>query len=135
MAQKKEAPKKEAPKKEAAKKETGKKADDKAAKKAARLEAIKNRPEGQRPNGKQVDVINGDNFTVETFGYAVRQQGSLVTSVLKNAKGEVVSVANTFVPGTKVKSKKGHGMIVPGLAGVGKRGKNKDSEEDDEDED
>jgi len=132
MAQKKEAPKKEAPKKEAAKKETGKKADDKAAKKAARLEAIKNRPEGQRPNGKQVDVIQGENFTVETFGYAVRQQGSLVTSVLKNAKGEVVSVANTFVPGTKVKSKKGHGMIVPGLAGVGKRGKNKDSEEDDD---
>jgi hypothetical protein len=127
---KKEAPKKEATKAPAKKsKETS---DDKAAKKAARMEKLKNRPDGQRPNSKQVDVIQTGGCTIENFGYSIRKQGTLVTSVLKNAKGEPISVSTTFVPGTKAKSKKGHGTIVPGLAGVGKKGKAGDDDDDDD---
>ena len=46
-------------------------AEEKAAKKKARMEAIKNRPAGQRCNSKQIDVIETENGTVETWGYPV----------------------------------------------------------------
>lgn len=109
--------------------------DDKAAKKAARMEKLKNRPEGQRPNSRQVDVIELEGGgKVITYGYAIRKTGTLVTTVVLDEKGKVVSVATALVEGTKVKVKKGHGTIVPGMAGVGK-GKKNESDGDDEDED
>ena len=88
----------------------------KAAKRKARMEALKNRPEGQRPNSKQIDIINTDNGAVKNYGYAVKNkdgyQGVLVTSVLENKDGQVVSTSVTFVPGKfTVKAKKGHGTI------------------------
>ena len=111
-------------------------AEEKAAKKAARMEALKNRPEGQRPNSRQIDIIEVEGGQVETFAYSVRKTGSIVTSILKNANGEAVSVSTIFVPGVKAKAKKGHGALVPGVAGEGKRkGSSEDSEEEDGDED
>lgn len=131
--------KKEEPKAQVGKSQGGKKeisAEDKAAKRAARMEALKNRPEGQRPNSRQVDVIETENGTVETFAYPIRKSGSLVTTILKDAKGNAISVSSTFIPGVKAKSKKGHGMITPGVAGEGKkRGANSDEDEDESDED
>ena len=106
----------------------------KKAKREARKEALKNRPEGQRPNSKQVDIIETGNGKVETFAYSLRKTGTLVTSVLYDAKGNPISVSNTFVPGTKAKVKKGHGNIVPGVAGEGKKKKGQ-AEDEEEDED
>ena len=61
-------------------------AEEKAAKKKARLEAIKNRPVGQRCNSKQVDVIETENGTVETWGYPVvaarKHIGVLTTTIV-----------------------------------------------------
>ena len=91
-------------------------AEEKAAKKKARLEAIKNRPAIQRPNSKQIDVIEGKNTVIENYGYAIKQKkeyvGVLVTSVVKNKDGEILSSSVAFVPGKlTVKSKKNHGII------------------------
>lgn len=106
----------------------------KLAKKEARKEALKNRPEGQRPNSKQVDTIQCGKTTVDTFAYPVRKTGSLITTVVKDEKGNAISASSTFIPGTKAKVKKGHGALQPGNAGEGKK-KGKDAEGDDEDED
>lgn len=102
----------------------------KAAKKKARLEAIKNRPAGQRCNSKQIDVIETENGTVETWGYPVvaarKHIGVLTTTIVKGKDGNVISTASTWVPGDiTVKSKKGHGIIT----GV-KSKKEKEEEED-----
>lgn len=120
-------------------KKTGKagkgKEDDKAAKRAARMEALKNRPEGQRCNSKQVDIIELEGGgKVISYGYAIRKTGTLVTTVTLDAKGNVVSSSTVLVPNTKVKCKKGHGNIVPGVAGEGKK-KKADPDVDDEDDD
>lgn len=120
--------KKEAAKKAAPAKKTMS-AEEKAAKKKARLEALKNRPEGQRTNSKQVDVIEAGKGKVVTYGYAIRKTGTLVTAIALNEKGEVVGVSTTLVPNTKVKSKKGHGTINPGVAGD-KKSKEAAAEED-----
>lgn len=107
----------------------------KAAKRKARMEALKNRPEGQRPNSKQIDIINTDNGAVKNYGYAVKNkdgyQGVLVTSVLENKDGQVISTSVTFIPGKlTVKSKKGHGVIC-----TAKSKKDKDVEESEDNED
>lgn len=107
----------------------------KAAKRKARMEALKNRPEGQRPNSKQIDIINTDNGAVKNYGYAVKNkngyQGVLVTSVLENKDGQVISTSVTFIPGKlTVKSKKGHGVICTAKS---KKGKNIEESEDNED--
>lgn len=105
-------------------------AEEKAAKKKARLEAIKNRPAGQRCNSKQVDVIETENGTVETWGYPVvaarKHIGVLTTTIVKDKDGKVISTASTWVPGDlTIKAKKGHGIIT----GV-KSKKEKEKEED-----
>lgn len=104
---------------------------EKEAKKAARREALKNRPAGQRPNSKQIDIIAGKDTVVENYGYAIKTkkgyQGVLVTSVVKDAEGKILSSTVTFVPGQlTVKSKKGHGTIANP-----KKGKDQDDEEAD----
>lgn len=136
MAQKKD---KKAEAKEVAKKgnakEAAKAADDKAAKRAARMEKLKSRPAEQRPNSKQVDIIELGNGSVISFGYAVRKSGTVVTSVLKDAKGNPIGISSVYVPGTKVKVKKNHGMITPGVAGEGKGKKSEEDEDEDSDED
>ena len=109
-----------------------KKAEDKAAKKAARMAALKNRPEGQRPNSKQIDVIPmGDKGEVVTYGMPVRKVGTLVTTIAKDAEGNVVGVSVTLVNGVSPKAKKGHGTLVPKVPGV-KKGKGDIEEADDE---
>ena len=109
-----------------------KKAEDKAAKKAARMAALKNRPEGQRPNSKQIDVIPmGDKGEVVTYGMPVRNVGTLVTTIAKDAEGNVVGVSVTLVNGVSPKAKKGHGTLVPKVPGV-KKGKGDIEEADDE---
>lgn len=120
-------------------------AEEKAAKRAARMEALKNRPAVQRTNSKQIDVIELEKGKVLNYGYAIRKTGTLVTSVALDEKGNVVSTSVTFISGTKVKVKKNHGNILPGLSGEGKKGKGSDDteevegdsedEEDEEDED
>lgn len=105
-------------------------AEEKAAKKKARLEAIKNRPAGQRCNSKQIDVIETENGTVETWGYPVvaarKHIGVLTTTIVKDKEGKVISTASTWVPGDiTIKAKKGHGIIT----GV-KPKKEKEEEED-----
>lgn len=107
----------------------------KAAKRKARMEALKNRPKGQRPNSKQIDIINTDNGAVKNYGYAVKNkdgyQGVLVTSVLENKDGQVISTSVTFIPGKlTVKSKKGHGVICTAKS---KKDKNVEESEDNED--
>ena len=107
----------------------------KAAKRKARMEALKNRPEGQRSNSKQIDIINTDNGAVKNYGYAVKNkdgyQGVLVTSVLENKDGQVISTSVTFIPGKlTVKSKKGHGVICTAKS---KKDKNVEESEDNED--
>lgn len=91
-------------------------AEEKAAKKKARLEAIKNRPAIQRPNSKQIDVFEGKDTVVENYGYAIKSKkeyvGVLVTSVVKDKEGTILSSSVAFVPGKlTVKSKKNHGII------------------------
>lgn len=107
-------------------------AEEKEAKKAARKEALKNRPAGQRPNSKQIDIIETPAGKVINYGYAIRKIGTLVTSVALDAKGNIISVSTSLVPGVKVKTKKEHGYLQPGVAGEGKK---KSSEEDEEGED
>lgn len=91
-------------------------AEEKAAKKKARLEAMKNRPAIQRPNSKQIDVIEGKDTVVKNYGYPIKSKGThvgvLVTSVVENAEGVILSSSVVFVPGKlTVKSKKNHGVI------------------------
>ncbi|MEG1415388.1 MAG: hypothetical protein RSC49_02170 [Clostridium sp.] len=105
---------------------------DKEAKRKARMEAIKNRPAGQRPNSKQIDIIEVGTGKVLSFGYAVRKFGVLVTSVLLDAKGNPVGISSAVVPGSKVKSKKEHGYLQPGVAGEGKKKKGEEEEESDD---
>lgn len=110
--------------------------EEKLAKRKARLEAIKNRPAGQRPNSKQIDVIEGANGTVvKNFGQVVKTgsiiQGVLVTSVVYDAKGNIISTSTAFVPGDiTIKAKKGHGNF-----SKPKHKKGKDSDEDEDEED
>lgn len=110
-------------------------AEEKAAKRAAMKERLANRPAGQRPNSKQIDVIEIENGgKVLNFGAPVRKQGTLVTSVALDAEGNVVSTAVTLVQGVRVKTKKGHGYLQPGVPGMGK-GKGAAEEADNEDDD
>ena len=122
-----------AKKKEEAKKTLS--AEEKAAKKKARMEAIKNRPAGQRCNSKQIDVIETENGTVETWGYPVvaaarKHIGVLTTTIVKDKEGKIISTSSTWVPGDlTIKAKKGHGTIT----GVkDKKKKGEDDEEKDE---
>lgn len=112
--------------KTAAKEEEAKKkkelTPEQKAKKEARKEALKNRPAGQRPNSKQVDIIEieGAKGKVLNFAAPVRKKGCLVTSVVVDEKGNIVSSSVTMVEGVKVKVKKGHGNFCPGAPGKGK---------------
>lgn len=92
------------------------------AKRNARKEALKNRPAGQRPNSKQVDIIEveGAKGKVLNFAAPVRKKGCLVTSVVVDAEGNIVSTALTMVEGVSVKTKKGHGFFRFGAPGKGK---------------
>lgn len=92
------------------------------AKREARKEALKNRPAGQRPNSKQVDIIEveGAKGKVLNFAAPVRKKGCLVTSVVVDGEGNIVSTALTMVEGVSVKTKKGHGYFKAGAPGKGK---------------
>lgn len=105
--------------------------EEKAAKKKARMEAIKNRPAGQRCNSKQIDAIETENGTVETWGYPVvaarKHIGVLTTTIVKDKEGKIISTSSTWVPGDlTIKAKKGHGTIT----GVkSKKGKEEEGDE------
>ena len=92
------------------------------AKKKARLEAIKNRPAGQRTNSKQVDIIEveGAKGKVLNFAAPVRKRGCLVTSVVVDAEGNIISSSVAMVDNVRVKTKKGHGYFQFGAPGKGK---------------
>lgn len=114
-------------------------AEEKAAKKKARLETIKNRPAGQRCNSKQIDVIETENGTVETWGYPVvaarKHIGVLTTTIVKDKDGNVISTASTWVPGDiTVKSKKGHGIITGVKSKKEKEEEDTDTEKDEAEE-
>lgn len=109
-------------------------AEEKAAKKKARLEAIKNRPVGQRCNSKQVDVIETENGTVETWGYPVvaarKHIGVLTTTIVKDKEGKIISTSSTWVPGDlTIKAKKGHGTIT-GVKSKKEKEEDTDTEKD-----
>lgn len=109
-------------------------AEEKAAKKKARLEAIKNRPAGQRCNSKQVDVIETENGTVETWGYPVvaarKHIGVLTTTIVKDEEGKIISTSSTWVPGDlTIKAKKGHGTIT-GVKSKKEKEEDTDTEKD-----
>lgn len=109
-------------------------AEEKAAKKKARLEAIKNRPAGQRCNSKQVDVIETENGTVETWGYPVvaarKHIGVLTTTIVKDKEGKIISTSSTWVPGDlTIKAKKGHGTIT-GVKSKKEKEEDTDTEKD-----
>lgn len=137
------ATKKKAVEAKAAKTETkksGKKeltAEEKKAKREAMKERLKNRAPGQRPNSKQCDIIDLGGNVVKTFAMNVRKYGVLITSVVTDKDGKVIAVSNETIPGVSVKSKKGHGNLVPKMPGMGKKGKEAEEivdDEDDEDE-
>ena len=135
MAKDKTTAKKETAAKPVEKKGANKKDDAAlAAKKEARKEALKNRPAGQRPNSKQIDVIATGKNSVVVYGASVRKTGTLVTTIVLDEKCNAISAASTFVPGVKVKVKKEHGALQPGVAGEGKKkkGEDADSEEDED---
>ena len=133
------ATKKAAKKAEPAAKGDAKKMDEKKkARLEARKEAIKNRPVGQRTNSKQCDVIETTKGVVKMYAMPVKGFGVVLTTVAEDKDGNVVSTAITTLAGYTVKSKKGHGTLkagVPGVSGVGKKGKGAKEEEVDEDED
>ena len=113
-------------------------AEEKAAKKKARMEAIKNRPAGQRCNSKQVDVIETENGTVETWGYPVvaarKHIGVLTTTIVKDKEGKIISTSSTWVPGDlTIKAKKGHGTIT-GVKDKKKKEEDTDTEKDEAEE-
>ena len=136
MATKKKAAKEEAKdvkKKAAVKTDEQKKAERKAKAEArkARLAAL---PEGQRCNSRTFDVIEEGNSKVVNYAYVVRKFGLVITSIALNENGEIVSSSISTLPGATVKSKKGHGMIVMKTPGVGKKSKEvEDIDEEDED--
>lgn len=108
--------------------------EEKAAKKKARMEAIKNRPAGQRCNSKQVDVIETENGTVETWGYPVvaarKHIGVLTTTIVKDKEGKIISTSSTWVPGDlTIKAKKGHGTIT-GVKSKKEKEEDTDTEKD-----
>ncbi len=96
-------------------------AEEKAAKRKARLEAIKNRPEGQRPVAKMVDLISfGEGKgSVATYATTLRKSGVLVTTVTLDVDGNPITSSAIVVSGFKAKVKKGHGALIPGVAGLG----------------
>lgn len=110
----------------------------KAAERKARLDAI---PEGQRQNSRTVDIIMAEDGKSKVIVYAqmVRKFGVIVTAIAYDAKGNIISVGgSTTLEGFKVKAKKGHGNLVLGTPGVGKKSKAadiEDEEDDDDDED
>ena len=113
-------------------------AEEKAAKKKARMEAIKNRPAGQRCNSKQVDVIETENGTVETWGYPVvaarKHIGVLTTTIVKDKEGKIISTSSTWVPGDlTIKAKKGHGTIT-GVKSKKEKEEDTDTEKDEAEE-
>ena len=110
-------------------------AADKLAKRKARLEALKQREPGQRPNSKTIDVIPMENGSkVLVYAQPVRKFGLIITSVAVDADGNVLSTSTTTLAGYRVKAKKGHGTLVLGAPGLGKKGKNEDEDEGDEEE-
>lgn len=113
-------------------------AEEKAAKKKARMEAIKNRPAGQRCNSKQIDVIETENGTVETWGYPVvaarKHIGVLTTTIVKDKEGKIISTSSTWVPGDlTIKAKKGHGTIT-GVKSKKEKEEDTDTEKDEAEE-
>lgn len=92
------------------------------AKREARKEALKNRPAGQRPNSKQIDIIEveGAKGKVLNFAAPVRKKGCLVTSVVVDGEGNIVSSSVAMVADVRIKTKKGHGYFQPGAPGKGK---------------
>lgn len=113
-------------------------AEEKVAKKKARMEAIKNRPAGQRCNSKQVDVIETENGTVETWGYPVvaarKHIGVLTTTIVKDKEGKIISTSSTWVPGDlTIKAKKGHGTIT-GVKSKKEKEEDTDTEKDEAEE-
>lgn len=92
------------------------------AKREARKEALKNRPAGQRPNSKQIDIIGveGAKGKVLNFAAPVRKKGCLVTSVVVDGEGNIVSSSVAMVADVRIKTKKGHGYFQPGAPGKGK---------------
>ena len=115
--------------------------EERKAKAEARKERLRNLPEGQRTNSKQVDVIELDNGKVVTYANVVRKFGVVLQNIALDKNGNVVSTSITTLPGFRVKVKKGHGILVPGTPGVGKKGRGNDDdipesvEEEEEEED
>ena len=110
--------------------------NDKLAKKKARLEALKNRPAGQRQNSKTIDVIPMENGSkVLVYAHPIRKFGVVITSITVDGEGNVIGSSTTTLPGYKVKAKKGHGNLVPGVPGSGKKGKHEENDEDADDSD
>lgn len=132
MASKKEAPKKMEQKKSSVSKLTP---EEKAAKRKARMEALKNRPKEQRPNGKQMDIIRVDeNNEIRKYAAPIKVHGrsiGVAVTTVALVKGQVVSVAEAFIPGElMVKVKNGHGNIVAQKASKSKKGEEIDEEEE-----
>lgn len=113
---------------------TNPKSDEaKAEKRRLAKERAANRPTGQRCNSKTIDIIELDGGSkVINYGNSLRKTGAIVTSVALDPEGNVISTSVCFIPGVKAKSKKEHGNLIPGVAGMGKKGK-AESEEADED--
>lgn len=128
---------KPATKKDEKKSKAGKKeltAEEKKAKREAMKERLKNRPEGQRPNSKQCDIFDfADHGKVEVYGANIRKFGVVLTSIAFDKDGNVIGTSITTVPGHSVKSKKGHGILVPKVPGMGKKSKESADIEDEED--
>lgn len=120
----------------ATKKKAAESTDEAKVKRAEKLakakEKVANRPEGQRPNSKSFDVIELSNGgKVTNYAQNVRKFGVVVTSVATDKDGNVVSTSISTVPGFSVKSKKGHGNLIPKMPGV-KRGQVDDVEGEDD---
>lgn len=110
--------------------------EERKAKAEARKQRLAELPEGQRPNSKQIDVIEGANGTkVAVYAQVVRKFGVIITAVVFDKAGNIIAVGGTeALAGYKVKTKKGHGNLVVGVPGVGKKGSSAEVEdEDDED--
>lgn len=111
------------------------KAAEKKAKQATRKEKMANMPEGQRQNSRSFDVIELPNGgKVMNYAYPVRKYGVVITSVAYDKDGNVISTSVTHLPGYSVKSKKGHGNLVPKVPGVGKKGKGEEADDEPEEE-
>ena len=133
MAKKVKAAAKEEAKPKKAKKEL---TPEQKAKREARKEALKNRPAGQRPNSKQIDIIEveGAKGKVLNFAAPVRKKGCLVTSVVVDGEGNILSSSVAMVEGVRIKTKKGHGYFQPGAPGKSKDEVEEDTAEEAEEE-